>query len=97
MRKGGHVYITTTKNNALFYIGVTSNLLVRDYQHKKGIFEKSYTKRYRIHRLVYYEFYDRIEDAIRREKQLKGWTRRKKINLIKILNPEFTELSLLDD
>jgi len=97
MQKGGYVYITTTKNNAMFYIGATSDLHVRDYQHKNEVHKKSYTKRYHIHKLVYYERYDRIEDAIRREKQLKGWTRRKKITLIKTLNPEFKELSLLQD
>lgn len=95
MQKGGHVYITATKNNAMFYIGVTSNLLVRDYQHKNGVYKNSFTKRYRINKLVYYEWYDSIEDAIRREKQLKGWRREKKIYLIKTINPELKELSLL--
>jgi|TARA_B100001964_G_C13880801_1_gene442837 putative endonuclease len=97
MQKGGYVYITTTKLNSVFYIGVTSDLHVRDYEHKKGIYENSFTKRYHVKKLVYYERYDNIEDAIRREKQLKGWRRAKKIKLIRSMNPEFKELSLLDD
>ena len=79
----------------MFYIGVTSNLLVRDYQHKNGIYENSFTKQYNIKKLVYYEYYDNIEDAIRREKQLKGWKRKKKIDLIKTINPELKELSII--
>ena len=94
MQKGGYVYITTTAKNSVLYIGVTSDLAVRDYKHKSKFYENCFTKKYNVYKLVYYERYDFIEDAIRREKQLKNWRREKKINLIKLMNPEFKELSL---
>ena len=70
--------------------------MVRDYQHKKKFYQSSFTKKYNIDKLIYYEFYEDIEDAISREKQLKGWTREKKKDLIKKLNSEFKEMSLLE-
>ncbi|OGY92268.1 MAG: hypothetical protein A3H70_03440 [Candidatus Komeilibacteria bacterium RIFCSPLOWO2_02_FULL_48_11] len=94
MQKGGYVYITTTKKNTVLYIGVTSDISVRDYKHKTKFYENSFTKKYNVDKLVYYERYDFIEDAIKREKQLKNWRREKKINLIKSMNPEFKELSM---
>lgn len=82
----------TAKNTAL-YVGVTNNIAVRNFKHKTRYYPNSFTKKYNIDKLVYFERYDNIEDAIRREKQIKGWLRFKKIELIKILNPDFKDLA----
>lgn len=74
------------------YIGVTNNLQRRLEQHKHGVFE-GFTKKYRVHKLVYYESYGDIRDAIRREKQLKGWRRERKNQLVESLNPQWLDLS----
>ena len=76
-----------------FYIGVTGNLQKRVWEHKNKIV-KSFTKKYNIDRLVYYELTDSVETALNREKQLKRWHRDWKINLIKEMNPQFKDLSL---
>ena len=94
---GGYVYITTTKKNTALYVGVTSSLAVRDFQHKKHISSNSFTKRYNVDKLVYFEYYESIVDAIRREKQIKGWKRDRKISLIKKINLKFEELSFLNN
>ncbi len=73
------------------YIGVTSNLVKRVCEHKNKIV-KGFTSAYDLNMLLYYELFDRIEDAIQREKQLKKWNRVWKINLIKTKNPEFVDL-----
>ena len=86
-----YVYFTTNKNNNVIYVGVTGNLLQRIYQHKNKIFEKK-KKKYNVDKLVYYEIYNNIEDAIRREKQLKNWHREWKMRLIEEHNPEFNDL-----
>lgn len=94
MLKGGYTYIMTTKKNTVLYVGVTSDLGVRNFKHKTKYYPSSFTKKYNVDKLVYLEHYDRIMDAIRREKQIKGWKRVRKIELIKSTNPEFRELSL---
>ncbi|RMG29357.1 MAG: GIY-YIG nuclease family protein [Methanobacteriota archaeon] len=86
-----YVYIMASKSRTL-YTGVTNNLFRRVYEHKHKLLE-GFTKRYNITRLVYYEKYDYIWDAIRREKQIKGWLRRKKIALIESVNPEWKDLA----
>ena len=86
-----YVYFTTNKNNNVIYVGVTGNLLQRIYQHKNKIFA-GFTKKYNVDKLVYYEIYNNIEDAIRREKQLKNWYREWKMRLIEEHNPEFNDL-----
>lgn len=86
-----YVYFTTNKNNNVIYIGVTGDLIKRIYQHKNKIFE-GFTKKYNVDKLVYYEIYNNIEDAIRREKQLKNWHRCWKMRLIRENNPEFEYL-----
>ncbi len=86
-----YVYIMTNKSNTL-YIGITGNLTVRIYQHKYKLV-KGFTLKYNISKLVYYEVFDNPEEAIIREKQIKRWTRKKKINLIKEMNPKFKDLS----
>lgn len=75
----------------MIYIGVTGDLIKRIYQHKNKIFE-GFTKKYNVDKLVYYEIYNNIEDAIRREKQLKNWHRCWKMRLIRENNPEFEYL-----
>lgn len=74
------------------YTGVTSKLEVRTWQHKNHVYE-GFTSRYRLDRLVYYEKFSRIGDAIAREKQIKGWTRMKKMALIVSMNPTWRDLS----
>ena len=85
-------YITTTKNNRMFYVGVTSNLAGRILQHKQKV-TPGYTSQYNVTKLVYYEEFGDIYTAIAREKQLKNWHRQWKINLIKQNNPTFKELA----
>jgi len=74
------------------YIGLTNNLSRRINEHKQGIV-KGYTKKYKCNKLVYIEEYSDIREAISREKQLKNWNRKKKIDLIKIKNPELIDLT----
>ncbi len=85
------VYIMTNKKNGTIYIGVTTNLLQRAYQHKEGRME-GFTKKYGCNLLVYYEFYERINTAISREKQLKSWSRKKKLKLMNELNLDWIDL-----
>ena len=79
------------KRNGTLYIGVTSNLVKRAYEHKNNIID-GFTKKYNIHKLVYYEISDDIESAIRREKQLKKWNRKWKLEIIEKNNPEWKDL-----
>lgn len=92
MERGGYIYILTNKNNSVLYIGVTSNLEQRIWQHRKGVFKNAFTSRYNVTKLVYYEEFLSIEDAISREKQLKAGSRKKKIDLIEKRNPEWKDL-----
>ena len=87
----GYAYIMGSHTGTL-YIGVTSDLNTRVKQHKNGTFE-GFSKKYGCTRLLYYEEYDDIRIAIGREKQLKGWRREKKLNLIRTVNPEFKDLA----
>jgi len=87
-----YIYILTTKNNKMLYIGITNNLLNRYFEHKNKKHINSFTARYNINKLIYYEIYGDVSSAIYREKQLKSWRRDKKIYLIKTMNPEFREL-----
>ena len=86
-----YVYIMASSSGTL-YIGVTNNLGRRVFEHKKGLVE-GFSKKYGCHKLVYYEHYSDIRQAIKREKQLKGWLRIKKQNLIKTMNPSWKDLS----
>lgn len=88
-----YVYILTNDNNHVMYIGVTNDLKRRITEHQLGIFP-GFTEKYHVHRLVYYEHYNDIRQAIIREKQLKGWTRAKKNALVEEQNPEWKEISL---
>jgi putative endonuclease len=86
-----YVYILASIQRTL-YIGVTNDLRRRVYEHKVGAIP-GFTKQYRVNRLVYFEVADDAEGAIRREKQLKGWVRRRKMELIEEGNPEWEDLS----
>ncbi|QKI89759.1 GIY-YIG nuclease family protein [Thiomicrorhabdus xiamenensis] len=89
--KQGFVYIMTNQKNGTLYIGVTSNLVQRVHQHKNHLVE-GFTKRYGLDNLVYYEQFADIRTAIEREKQLKAGSRKKKIQLIELINPEWNDL-----
>ena len=91
-KKEGHVYILTNKYHTVLYVGVTSNLKKRIWQHRTGYYKNSFTDRYNVHKLVYYEKLDLITDAIAREKQLKAGSRKKKIALIECMNPKWKDL-----
>jgi putative endonuclease len=86
-----HVYIMTDRSRTL-YTGVTSKLEIRTWQHKNHVYD-GFTNRYGLDRLVYYEAFSRIGDAIAREMQIKGWTRVKKMALIVSMNPTWRDLS----
>jgi putative endonuclease len=88
-----YVYIMTNKYDKVLYIGVTNSLVRRVFEHKNKLKPKSFTARYNLTKLIYFEDYEDIEQAIAREKQLKGWLRQKKIDLIKSKNPEFKDLT----
>ncbi len=88
-----YVYILASQKNGTLYIGVTNDLGRRVYEHKQGE-GAIFTRRYKVHRLVYYEIYDRIDEAISREKQMKKWNRQWKIDLIEGMNPKWNDLYL---
>ena len=88
-----YVYILTNWNNKVLYIGVTNNLERRLYEHKNELID-GFTKRYHVHKLVYYEYTRDVNAAIAREKTLKGWTRAKKEALIETRNPGWEEIRL---
>ena len=93
MERGGYVYILTNINHRVLYTGVTPNLRNRILEHKAKIYPNSFTSKYNCTLLIYFEFYDSIEEAIAREKQLKNWKRVWKMELIQKVNPNFTALS----
>jgi putative endonuclease len=92
MKRGGVVYIMTNKNNTTLYVGVTADLKRRVYEHKNNLYSSSFTCKYQLHKLVYYEVFDRIEDAIKREKQIKSDSRKKKLEIISKHNKEWKDL-----
>lgn len=85
-----YVYILTNKNHTVLYIGVTSDLRTRVYEHREKI-HKGFTARYNVNKLVYFERFDHIESAIEREKQLKAGSRQKKLDLINVKNPSWID------
>ena len=86
------VYIMTNKGNTVLYTGVTRNLKKRVWEHKNHIDRKSFTARYNLEKLVYFEVTNEIRSAIEREKKIKAGSRRKKIDLIESTNPEWMDL-----
>lgn len=91
MKKQFYVYIATNKNSTVLYTGITNNLFKRIYEHKNKL-TAGFSSRYNINKVIYYEVFNSPEEAILAEKRIKGWTRKKKIDLIKIKNPEFKDL-----
>ncbi len=87
-----YVYILANKTNSVVYIGVTGDLMRRLWEHKNDALD-GFTKRYHVHKLVYYECFAQVQEAIDREKQLKGWRRAKKNDLIESVNPTWEELA----
>jgi putative endonuclease len=92
MSEIAYIYIMSSSFQKL-YIGVTTEIEIRVAQHKNGSYESSHTSRYRIDKLVYFERFALVADAIAREKQLKRWSRIKKIRLIVAVNPTWRDLS----
>ncbi|MCJ2378654.1 GIY-YIG nuclease family protein [Vibrio sp. ZSDZ34] len=88
------VYILASKSHAVLYIGVTSNLQRRVWQHKNGVVA-GFSRKYNVHQLVYYEVHQSMQAAILRERQLKKWKREWKENLINGLNPNWDDLSMI--
>ena len=88
-----YVYILTNAYSNVMYIGITNDLRRRVYEHKAGVIE-GFTKKYHVHKLVYFESCHDVKDAISREKQLKNWTRAKKNQLVERMNPEWKDLSV---
>jgi len=91
MVKQPAVYILASKKNGTLYIGVTSDLVKRVWEHKNNLVE-GFTKKYNIHLLVWYEMHETMESAISREKALKNWTRDWKLKLIETNNPSWLDL-----
>ena len=91
MNKQYYVYILASGKNGTLYIGVTSDLVKRVYEHKQGLI-KGFTKKYAIYTLIYYEIINDINSAITREKHIKKWNREWKLNLIEKYNPEWRDL-----
>ena len=91
MNKQSAVYILASKRNGTLYIGVTSNLIKRIWEHKNNLVE-GFTERYRVHNLVWYELHQTMESAIQRETRLKGWKRNWKIQLIESVNHDWDDL-----
>ena len=87
-----YIYILASKRNGTLYIGVSNNLERRIYEHKNHLI-KGFTEKYNVHMLVYFEQTDNIQSALQREKQLKKWNRKWKLNLIEKMNPDWKDLS----
>ena len=91
MDKEYYIYLLANKRATVLYTGVTNDLIRRVYEHKNKL-QKGFTLKYNVDQLVYYEVYADINDAISREKQIKGWARQKKNDLINGFNPSWKDL-----
>lgn len=89
--RGGWVYIVTNRPNGTIYLGVTSDLSRRIWEHREGSID-GFTKRYALKRLIWYERHEDIRDAIQREKTMKHWSRAWKVRLILDMNPDWRDL-----
>ncbi len=87
-----YVYMLSNTNNSVLYTGVTNDLIRRVYEHKQHYDKGSFTARYNIEKLVYYEISVDIEAAIQREKQIKGWNRKRKNKLVESKNPGWEDM-----
>jgi putative endonuclease len=91
MEKQYYVYIMTNKNNSVLYTGITNDLMRRVYEHREKLVE-GFTKKYNVGKLVYFEIFRDVESAILREKQIKGGSRAKKLDLISDFNKDWRDL-----
>jgi putative endonuclease len=91
-QQGGCVYIMTNKMHTALYVGVSSDITGRVWEHKNKAYPNSFTAKYNCDKLVYYCFYPRIEEAIAVEKTIKGGNRKNKINLVNSMNPQWLDL-----
>ena len=87
-----YIYILSNENKNVIYTGVTNDLVRRVYEHKEHLDKGSFTSRYNVENLVYYEVTSNVEAAIEREKQIKGWNRKRKNKLIESKNPNWDDL-----
>jgi len=92
MERGGCVYIMTNMYNGILYTGVTSDLRSRVWEHKNNYYPTSFTSKYKCYKLVYYNFFSSIEEAIDEEKRIKAGNRKSKIKLIESINAQFLDL-----
>jgi putative endonuclease len=92
MGVGGAVYILVNTNHSVFYVGVTADLYSRIAEHREKLFPYSFTSKYNISKLVYYETFNSVEEAIALEKQIKKFSRVKKVELIVGMNPQWNDL-----
>ena len=90
-----YVYILTNKAKTVLYTGVTNNLKIRLVQHTDSVNPNSFTAKYKVHYLLYYQKFTWIQQAIAKEKEIKGWKRDKKITLIKTINPDLNFINCL--
>jgi putative endonuclease len=93
LNKNYYLYIITNWNNNVMYIGVTNDLVRRLYEHKNKFYH-GFTKKYNLNKLVYFELFFDMSDAIRREKEIKKWRREKKNKLVESINPDWRDLGL---
>ena len=91
-KTGGYVYITTNKKDGVLYVGSTSDLIGRIFEHKNKIIPRSFTAKYNLDKLVYFEWHNRLENMVARERQIKNWHRNWKIALIEKNNPDWKDL-----
>ena len=89
----GYFYIMTNAHHTVLYCGATNDLYKRVLEHKNKTFSKSFSARYNVEKLVYFEVFSLVNDAFNREKKIKGGSRKKKIDLIESINPEWKDLS----
>ncbi|MCL1972652.1 MAG: GIY-YIG nuclease family protein [Endomicrobia bacterium] len=89
--KNYYIYIMASKKYGVIYIGITNNIAKRAYEHREGLIA-GFTKKYKVNKLVYVEVFNDVNEAIEREKQLKGWSREKKIFLIETNNKNWNDL-----
>jgi putative endonuclease len=92
MSEKHYLYIITNKNEGVLYIGITNNLKRRIYQHKNKVHKSTFSARYNLDKLVYFEIFDSKDEALLREARMKKWNREWKMNLIKSFNPEWKDL-----
>ena len=93
MERGGYAYIMTNKSNRVLYVDSTANLIIRTDQHRTKFYPNSFTAKYNITKLVYYEYFHFIDEAIVRERQIKKMSRKKKINLIEQNNTDWQDIT----